>query len=308
MNPSRPLALALLVSSIQLGACSRDSAPTSSGSRPSVVPAATVPAASAASATHTAPIPSASAPLSAKKPAPSVKDALARADARCRPKKEAESNLEMKVQMSETVECLRRTMIADLDRVLLPVKTSSPARFRALMDEQATYNKHADALAFLAEELMWVDFSTGGRSDGTARGTGTMGCQGDALTERIAYAAALRAEDAETLAKRVHARRKAGDATRASVTRVRELATKRAMMPAATVPPGETAIEPAAFRELYAKADAVLDGAKALAKATCEGNAPLATALGGDAACRAAVETYYLGQCAVQEPLDAHAQ
>ena len=71
----------------------------------------------------------------------------------------------MKIQASETVECLRRKMIADLDAVLLPLKKSDQARFKALMREQATWNRFIDVACDVEEELDWLEMAGGRKGE-----------------------------------------------------------------------------------------------------------------------------------------------
>jgi hypothetical protein len=219
----------------------------------------------------------------------------------CEPKQAAENNLEGKMQMSQEVGCLERAMNRDLDKVLVPLKVSSPARFKALMAQQASYRKLATALAFLSEESMFIDFEHGVRTDGTLRGTPTMACEMGAWTDRIVYAHALERGDVPGLVAEVHARRDGGTKTQKALGTLEKTATRFTLVPPEPMPGaddmGVRVLGVDAWKELFAKASSAQELARELARSTCEDVAGLEAALGGAERCRAATTLYYLGTC-----------
>ncbi len=92
------------------------------------------------------------------------------------PKKEPDSNVELKALQSARSECLKKVMNKALDKVLVPLKKKEPATFKQWMGLQADYNRWmADACAAV-EEANWVDPSTGERSMGTGYGGSEQEC------------------------------------------------------------------------------------------------------------------------------------
>src|SRR5256885_13555243 len=75
--------------------------------------------------------------------------------------------VELKGRAPEPAECLRTAMEAELDKVIVPLKASSPDKYKRWMKAQADYNGWAKDVCALAETLFWVDF------DKRVKGTGT---------------------------------------------------------------------------------------------------------------------------------------
>lgn len=211
---------------------------------------------------------------------------------RCAPKEPAESNIEMKVQLSNTAECIRRKMNADLDAVLLPLKKSDEARFKALMSEQATWNRFAGVACGVEEELAWVDFDDGSRSDGTARGTSMLYCIERSHTERVLYARALAGKDPAPLAKHIEEQQKTGEAVRDWLADAK----KRSVKWIITKPRDNGMGIEADWKGLSDSIGKVQEATPKLAASTCAGWPELAAALGGEAACLKKAELYYYAQ------------
>lgn len=231
---------------------------------------------------------------------------LHRLDKRCTPKTPGESNLEMKAAAAESAACAVRESVRELDRTLVAEKTHDPARFHALMKEQAEHNRLADDLTFLAEELVWIDFASGVRQDGTLRGFSHLACQAEAGRERFAYARALRDGDAGAMAKRMKARAKVGKANLAALDQTKRLATERTMVPVPEKAEGEDPtgdrMSPAAFQEVFAKATDATSRTKALAASACATFPGLRDELG--ASCETVAEVYFAGTCALSSPTE----
>ncbi|RYE90967.1 MAG: hypothetical protein EOO75_09410 [Myxococcales bacterium] len=244
------------------------------------VPAASVPATAAASAPGR------------KRGPRGIKQVSTELSKRCGPKKDAENNLEMKMQMSESLDCMRRKMNADLDEVLLPLKKSDPARFKALMSEQATWNRALEVSCRAEEELAWLNFDDGSRDDGTARGYAYMGCLDTAITERVLYARAMGASDAAALARRIDEVQPRGSKVKAHLADRKKAAVRWVM-----TPPGKSEFgAPADWKAFAADLDTIEKNDAELARSTCAGWADLARALGGEEACRKKAELYYVLQ------------
>lgn len=294
----------LLLGALLLTACDRSSAAPTPGPavrQDAVVAPRATAAPSASSGWTTTPVRA----QTLAKHAASLEDVRRKADKRCAPKTEPANNLEAKEQMSQTADCLVRTMNKDLDEVLLPLKGAEPARFRLLMDQQAEYNRFSQALTFVAEELMWIDFASGTRDDGTARGTAAMSCKANAATERLVYANALKAKDTAAFVKLVKAASQRGSLSKGAVHEARTQAVKRTMVAAPESDAGPfppLPLAPQAWKELATKIASVEDGAKELARSTCEDFPGLAAALGGVPACKDATALYYLSACELDPP------
>jgi hypothetical protein len=111
------------------------------------------------------------------------------------PKKQPESNIEMKFVEQQRAECLLKAMNKALDKVLLPLKKQNPAAFKEWMSLQAAYNRWmADACASV-EEANWVDLSTGERSMGTGYGYTESQCRQQQHAWRGFYADAWARKD-----------------------------------------------------------------------------------------------------------------
>ena len=121
--------------------------------------------------------------------------------ARCEPAHDGgeRNNMETKQAALDTNECERKAMTAELDRTLVPLKTSDPDRFKALMTMQATFNRYIDDACWLAEEAMWVDFKSGSRDDGTLRSYAWLGCHTEYVLERFFFARTLYGNDAAAM-------------------------------------------------------------------------------------------------------------
>ena len=223
-------------------------------------------------------------------------DALARElDARCVPKTPPRDNVEGKEAGARTAECMRRAFTADLDAVLVPMRDADPARFDALMKEQALWNKVVEDACWLAEEAGWVDFTEGTRDDGTARGTLLLACRQSAARERDWYARALAAADVADLNHRFEDRDAAGAASIGRVIFMRVGAHKLLQRGAPDAAIGFTFPRPLTMperSEFEARARAVEDRIDDLAKATCANWPGLEAAAGGSARCRVKATRY----------------
>jgi hypothetical protein len=193
---------------------------------------------------------------------------------------------------------MKKSYTADLDAVIMPAKATDPSRFNALMREQASWNKLAEDLCWLAEESFWVDFDKGLRDDGTMRGLPWVGCKAQAASERDYYALALKADDAAALATRIEQVAKAGTRSKELLAEMSKgaakLAEARATIDAG--PPGSypRSLTMAERGELVTRTKSIEDKSREVAHATCTW-AALAETLGGSAACEEAATLYYLG-------------
>jgi ABC-type uncharacterized transport system auxiliary subunit len=284
-----------------LAGCQPEAPPSTSAAPSAVVVGSAAPAPVAV----TSVAPSAS---SAPAPAPITHLDLAAirgsTDARCAPAHPATNNLETKFQMSETATCVEHAMDRELDKVLLPLKITQPARFRALMEQQAAYRRLESSLSFLAEETTWVDFVRGTRSDGTARGIAKMSATHAVWLDRVAYARALAAGDATALAADVKAHQKAGHKARRALADIKADSARNTLVPPA--PPGEdtgeTVLGGGEWKTLFANAALAEEASRDLARSTCEDFPGLEAALGGAGPCREAVALHHLS-IVVLEPM-----
>jgi hypothetical protein len=182
--------------------------------------------------------------------------------------------------------------------VILPTKGTDPNRFNALMREQATWNKWAEDLCWLAEESFWVDFDKGIRDDGSLRNLPWVGCKAQAASERDYYALALKADDAAALATRIEQRAKPGARSKELLAEMSKGADKLAetrIAPDAGAPGSfPRPLSLAERSELVTRTKSIDAKARELAHATCTW-AALAETLGGSAACEEAAILYYLG-------------
>jgi hypothetical protein len=204
-----------------------------------------------------------------------------------------QTNIEIKGAAAATETCLRRRMVAELDRVLVPLQAKDRARFDALMKEQAAWNRYVDDVCWLAEEAQWVALEEATRSDGTARTYALIACLHHAALERGYFVRALRLGDARGAAVRLRARDAEGGKARAYLAKVRE-AMARPASPPAEISLVAHALSPAERLELSRRTEAIGAGAGELARITCARWPELARAVGGGAACAAAAERHYL--------------
>jgi hypothetical protein len=218
-------------------------------------------------------------------------------DARCQPRKEATSNLEMKADMAATADCLKRAYTADLDRALLPLKSGDRPRFDALMKEQALWNKLMEDACWLAELANWVDIEAGTLDDGTARSTWLLACRQVAGLERDYYARALASGDVAGLAQRVQALEGTG---RTAMEHVRALQLGAARLRPArgdrTVGEYPRPMTEPEREELERRAKAVSERGDEVARATCVDVQGLAVALGGGERCSTMLRSYFFAQ------------
>ena len=295
-----PLLLALVT--LPLAGC-RAEAPSPQGATSGSVtvnaaapPSAVAPASPSAPATTSATPQSASAaPL--RRPLAEVRRATEHA---CQPAHPADNNMEQKQQQLAAAQCVERAMNRELDRVLLPLKASSPARFRTLMDQQASYRRFGEALAFLAEEAMWVDFTDGTRSDGTMRSIALVSCMDATALARTVYAEALAAADAGAMASEIREVAKRGAKTKKALAEIEAGATKHTLHAPKPPEPGATAMTTADWKTLFDRAQSTGELAATLARSTCADFPGLAAALGGERACHEAVALYHLGTCELE--------
>jgi hypothetical protein len=287
---ARALLFVLLPSSFV--ACRSENIDSGPSPTPTQAPAATT-----AAVTPT-PAPTATTPP----PRPKAKiapfaEASKALEKRCTPKlPPSPTNLDTKTAAAQSAECMKKAFTADLDAVILPAKGTDPNRFYALMREQATWNKWAEDLCWLAEESFWVDFEKGIRDDGTLRGLPWVGCKAQAASERDYYALALKADDAAALATRIEQLAKAGTRSKELLAEMSKGAAKLAetrVVPDAglSYPRPLTLVERG---DLVTRTKSIDDKARELAHATCTW-AALAETLGGSAACEEAATLYYLG-------------
>jgi hypothetical protein len=235
--------------------------------------------------------------VAARSPAPALPDFAdfqRDLETRCFVSERTGSNTEHRGAEWQKAECLRAAMVRELDGVLLPMKSASPARFAALMREQAAFNRLVAESCDLRETMQWVDAPTGTRSDGAARGYAEILCiQQDSL-ERAYYATALRTGAAARFAAHVRSRSTAGRVAReAREAFRRDLA--RWTTPALPNgdPFGQPPLVPGEAPRLLDAAAAVEAHAQALARQTCARWPALQRALEGPDRCAAAMEAYY---------------
>ncbi len=276
-----------------LAACSRGGEPTGSQS----VAASASPSPLSAQATTSA----------VATAAPSSREARARRRSQKRPKSfealkaelakqcpvaEKESNIEQKGEASKAVDCLRRSMIADLDAVLLPLKSTDAVRFKVLMVEQAKWNRFSERACSLEEKRVWLDTETGELSDGTARGYAYMACLDKAYSERSLYARTFAAATLEPLVKRVDSAQNEGEAVKAAIAHLKADSARFVKSP----PHLEEGAQRADWAAIGAACDEVGKDVQGLAKSSCETWPELAKALGGMDACLPKAELYYFAQ------------
>jgi hypothetical protein len=199
----------------------------------------------------------------------------------------------MKAELEKAGQCVRRKMVADLDTVLVPLKTSQPARFKALMAEQADWNRYIESACFIEEERMWVDFQTGTRDDGTMRSLPYLGCFSSGMTERLLYARSLAAGSTAVLARHIESKQADGAKVK---TIVADIATRSAAFAKSPPPKPADAVSEADFPRIQKESEAMQKRTVSLAKAACSGWPELATALGGATSCEAKAELYFYVQ------------
>jgi len=133
----------------------------------------------------------------------------AQLEKRCEPPRTGDSTPEVKAAEAAQEDCLRKAAVRELDAVLIPLKKGDPARFQALMREQAAWNEVKplactllDEWQFLAEEhARWVF--------GTIVGLGQTACMQNAHGDRAYYAVTRQRGDAAAFAARVRVARPA---------------------------------------------------------------------------------------------------
>jgi hypothetical protein len=211
---------------------------------------------------------------------------------KCGPKEEPKDNVSTKEAAHQEAECMRRKMVADLDAVLLPLKSSDPKRFAELMKEQAVWNRYVKSRCWVAEELEWLDLATGQRDDGTMRGYAYIGCLSEALAERTLYARALANKDAGAVHKRVLARDTRGARDERALA---ELFTK-AQGFEKNPPRPEPGMVEADWKKIVEETKTSQDGASELATMTCAGWKELEAKLGDKRTCESSLRLYYLAQ------------
>jgi hypothetical protein len=204
------------------------------------------------------------------------------------------SNPEQKAAAFETADCMRERMEAELDLVLVPLRTRYQDRFDALMREQAAWNRFVDAGCGLVEEMEWIELETGEVTFGTASGYALAGCQQQARTERAFFAAALRTGDTAGLLARVRARASEGEQTRADIRAWREGAARWITTPAKTESELFRALTPDDARRVRDAVLAVERQAGALARPLCRNWPALREGFGGQEACVRAAGAYLL--------------
>lgn len=200
--------------------------------------------------------------------------------------------MEQKLQQSDMVACVRKHLNTTLDSVLIPLKKSEPSKFKALMAEQATWNRSLEPSCQVEEELSWIDFDEGTRSDGTARGYAYMQCLDVALTERVLYARSLAANDATALAKHINEVQKRGASVKSFLEERHARAAQRIMLPQKPPSAEDGGMVPE-WKAFYDDVASIKKNTLDLAHTTCTNWPELATALGGNAACEKKTELYY---------------
>ncbi len=203
---------------------------------------------------------------------------------------------EIKEAMFEQSECYRRQMIGELDGVLLPMKRSEPERFKALMREQAKWNRFVALGCRGAEQRMWSDFETGAHTWGTMFGTYDLRCNIEAHKERILFARSWASRDPAVLQRRVTALRQPGIACQTSIQRAKQRAQHFVAHPPKD---NDLPLGPADWKQILEDANTVETSAAELAGSTCAGWPEFQASLGGAPACQQQVQLYYLKQ--VQE-------
>jgi hypothetical protein len=240
--------------------------------------------------------PGAPAPVVAAPPAaPSLPEFAAfkaALEKRCWVQARGGSTPAVKGAAAEKANCLRRAFVAELDRVLVPLEAREPARFQALMGEQAGWNRLVEKACPFFDETAFLDLQAGAWSFGTIYGlAGTM-CEQESSAERAFYAAALRLEEWARLAARV---RDADQAARPVRAKLSDLRRGLAALDPTSAPADHRSRATAEdIRRLLATAAAIEQESRALGEASCANWPELARALGGPSACAAAMESYYL--------------
>lgn len=294
-EPARPIRsyagffVPILLGALAATGCSGNDAGGTTGTTGGAVTTASATATATASAKSTA---SAKAATPKPRRAPKSYDALrAELEKKC-PTEAKDTNLEQKEAVAKAVECLRRKMIKDLDDVLVPLKKSDETKFKALMKEQADWNRNVDVACWLEEERSWLDLASGGRDDGTMRSYAFMGCLDDAYTDRILYARSLAAGKIEPLVKRIEEKQADGRGVREALTALKAAAAKFT----ADKPKVEPPLMEADWKRVGESAENVGGASAMMAASTCSAWPDLAKALGGKEGCTTKVELYYLAQ------------
>lgn len=303
MRHIHPATLVSIVVALSAMACSgRGKSNGSAGSAPPLAlpapssSAAPVAASASATASPSATSTHATAPI---QPSPPKRRALrapkdmasleAELGKKC-PVAESDEAVQEKLAAARANECRRKRLLADLDALLVPMKASDPRRFKALMKEQAEWNRAMKKACDLEEERAWVDFDTGDRSIGSYASLTRLECQNQAITERILYVRTLAAGKPGALAKRI------GE-VQANGVRMKQIAAdilQRSMTFATTPPSSPTAWTD--WSEVVASTGHFIGATKSLAKSTCQAWPELEKALGGKEKCLSKTEAYYYVQ------------
>jgi hypothetical protein len=205
-----------------------------------------------------------------------------------------DSTPQVKGAAAATAECLRRVLLAELDRVLVPMKSKEPGRFIALMREQAAWNRVVALSCPFFDEIQFAALDEGIWGFGTIYGLQQMACEQGTAIERAYYAAALRAEEAGLLA--AHVSESAGPAAK---TREELRETRAGLEPwlkdeSAERLAGHRPVTAEDARRLLGAVTSFEKQARELAGASCANWPALAQAHGGAGPCKDAMESYYL--------------
>jgi hypothetical protein len=233
----------------------------------------------------------AAAPIAQRGPK-NIQEVIASLTKVCDAKELPDDNAGMHIAMRDRNDCRRARLNVELDAVLSPLKSSDPTRFRALMAEQATWNRLVETACNIEEELAFLNFEDGTRSDGTMRGLALMGCKGTAIGERVYYARSRAAADVHAMVRRVREKAKEGTAERRALADRRKLAERWVVAPPPKDPDG-----PDPQWERFSKdIESVQKTTRALARSTCAAWPELSSALGGAATCERELELYFYVQ------------
>ncbi|MBK8253317.1 MAG: hypothetical protein IPK82_11715 [Polyangiaceae bacterium] len=290
MNKS-PLFAVFPIALLSLAGCSGGDQATASGlsATSSATAAATASAKSSASATATPTAKPTAKPKADRKPPKGYTALRADLEKKC-PIEAKDTNVEQKEAAAKALECLRKKMIADLDAVLLPLKKKDETKFKALMKEQAEWNRNVEVACRLEEERFWVDLKTGLRDDGTMRSYPYMGCIDKAYTERILLAQSLASGKLDPLVKRIGEVDADGLAVENEMKALRSTADAFVLAP----PKEEDGMAVADWKTISADVEKVQTAVANMAKSTCDTWPDLSKALGKE--CVLKVGRYYYVQ------------
>ena len=212
-------------------------------------------------------------------------------DRRCHVPREGESTPEIKSSEAGREACLKRRAVRELDALLLPLKASAPARFQALMSEQAAWNALMPMACTLLDEGQFLAAEHARWIFGTSITLGQMACMQNAYIDRAYYAIARHEGQTAPFAARVKAAAVHAPSFRAELQALREI---RAWTPADGDAMGGTEVTSEDVQRVRAAVDDIERRTAALAATTCANWPELQRALGGEAACAQAMEAYYL--------------